>query len=400
MNNGFALQELLSRESKQISHLHSRFTLERIGRCRTAGQGYHLMACKTENQQVGCGHRQMQYHSCGNRHCPNCGGIRGEEWVEARKAELLPGAYYHCVFTLPEALNGLIMGNRRLMFKLLMDASAQSLLILGKDEKWLGGTLGITSILHTWGQTLSFHPHVHCIVSGGGITAENDWIKPKRENNQFLIPVGALRKVFKGLMMKGIRQLYQSQKLKTTGIDLDKLLQAVGYQKWNIYAKAPFKDAQGVVDYLGRYTHKIAITRHRVKQITQTDITFQYRDYKDGNKTKEMTLSHSEFARRFAQHVLPKRFVKIRHYGYLQNQNRSQRLAQIREKLKIPQPGPKVKIPSSLRLLEKYGVDIFKCPHCKTGRLEMVATTYTEPQTTSKLGRPLVWKVGETHPPP
>ncbi len=255
MNNGFALQELLSRESKQISHLHSRFTLERIGRCRTAGQGYHLMACKTENQQVGCGHRQMQYHSCGNRHCPNCGGIRGEEWVEARKAELLPGAYYHCVFTLPEALNGLIMGNRRAMFKLLMDASAQSLLILGKDENWLGGTLGITSILHTWGQTLSFHPHVHCIVSGGGITAENDWIKPKRENNQFLIPVGALRKVFKGLMMKGIRQLYQSQKLKTTGIDLDKLLQAVGYQKWNIYAKAPFKDAQGVVDYLGRYTH-------------------------------------------------------------------------------------------------------------------------------------------------
>ena len=156
--NGYALQQLLSRESKQISHLHSRFTLERIGRCRTAGQGYHLMACKTENQQVGCGHRQMQYHSCGNRHCPNCGGLRGEEWVEARKAELLPGAYYHCVFTLPEALNGLIMGNRRAMFKLLMDASAQSLLILGKDEKWLGGTLGITSILHTWGQTLSFHP--------------------------------------------------------------------------------------------------------------------------------------------------------------------------------------------------------------------------------------------------
>ena len=200
--------------------------------------------------------------------------------------------------------------------------------------------------------------------------------------------------------MDGIRRLDKAGKLKTVGIDLDKLLQAIGYQKWNIYAKAPFKDAQGVVDCLGRYTHKIAITRHRIKEISEKEIRFAYRDYKDGNKTREMTLSHSEFTRRFATHILPKRFVKIRHYGYLQNQNRSQRLAQIREKLKIPQPGPKVKIPSSLRLLEKYGVDIFKCPHCRTGRLEMVATTYSEPQTASKLGRHRVWKDGEMHPPP
>lgn len=200
--------------------------------------------------------------------------------------------------------------------------------------------------------------------------------------------------------MQGIRTLYQQCKLKTAGIDLDGLLQTVGYQKWNTYAKAPFKDAQGVVDYLGRYTHKIAITRHRVIEITETEITFQYRDYKEGNKQKEMTLSHGEFTRRFAQHILPKRFVKIRHYGYLQNQHRSQRLKQIREKLKIPQPGPKVKIPSSLRLMEKYGVDIFKCPHCQAGRLEVVATTYHEPKQRGKLSSHWVWKDGETKPPP
>jgi len=398
--NGYSLQQILAKESQQIKHLHSRFTLERISRCRTASQGYHLVACKGDKQKAGCGHSQMQYHSCGNRHCPNCGGLRGEEWVEARKTELLPGAYYHCVFTLPEALNPLIMGNRRALFTLLMDASAQALITLGKDQQWLGGTLGITSILHTWGQTLSFHPHVHCIVSGGGITKDYDWIHPKRKNNKFLIPVGALRKVFKGRIMDGIRKLSKEGKLKTVGIDLEKVLKRIGYQKWNIYSKSPFKDAQGVVDYLGRYTHKIAITRHRVKQITESEIRFAYRDYKDGDKTKEMTLSHGEFTRRFAQHILPKGFVKIRHYGYLKNQNRSERLKQIREKLKIPQPAPKVKVPTSLRLMEKYGIDIFMCPDCKTGRLERIATTYSEPKTANKLCRFWVWKDSEKHPPP
>jgi hypothetical protein len=397
---GYTLQQMLSKERMQISNLHTRFTLERIGQCRTAVRGYHLLECKAENREQGCGHSQVQYHSCGNRHCPNCGGLRGEEWVEARKAELLPGAYYHCVFTLPEALNSLIMGNRRVTYKLLMDASAQTLLILGKDEKWLGGTLGITSILHTWGQTLSFHPHVHCIVSGGGVKPDNSWIKPKRENHKFLIAKGALRKVFKGLMMDGIRKLHKAGKLKTAGIDLEKVLKTIGYQRWNIYAKAPFKDAQGVVDYLGRYTHKIAITRHRVKQITETEIRFAYRDYKDGNKSKEMTLSHGEFTRRFAQHILPKGFVKIRHYGYLKNQNRSQRLAQIREKLHIPQPAPKVKVPSSLRLLEKYGVNISKCPHCEKGKMEIMATLYREPANRGKLSASKGWKDGEMHPPP
>lgn len=400
-NHGPALQQLLGREGQKARKPHIRSTLTKIGHCRTANLGYHLLECQSAHpQESSCGHSQMQFHSCGNRHCPNCGGLRGEEWVEARKAELLPGAYYHCVFTLPDRLNGLIMGNRREMFKLLMDASAQSLLILGKDEKWLGGTLGISSILHTWGQTLSFHPHVHCLVSGGGITAENDWIKPKRENNQFLIPVGALGKVFKGLMMKGIRQLNQQGKLKTVGIDMDALLETIGFLKWNTYAKAPFRDAQGVVDYLGRYTHKIAITKHRVKAITDKEITFAYRDYKDGNKTKEMTLSHSEFARRFAQHILPRRFVKIRHYGYLQNQNRRNRLAQIRDKMKIPQPGPKVKVPSSLRLMEKYGTDIFKCPNCQTGRMVVKSTCYTAADKWKSEGSTAAFEGQKVVPPP
>ena len=369
-NHGPRLQQLLKQEGRKSPNPHIRTTLSKIGNCRTGELGYHMLGCQSVHpHESSCGHSRMQFHSCGNRHCPNCGALRGEEWVEARKHELLPTAYFHCVFTVPEILNGLIMGNRRELYKLLMDASAQTLLILGRDEKWIGGTIGVTSILHTWGQTLSFHPHVHCIVSGGGIDQAHNWVRHKREKGKFLFPAGAVRKVFKGLMMKGIRSLSQQGKLKTEGINLDELLQTAGYQQWNTYAKAPFRDAQGVVDYLGRYTHKIAITRHRVREITDTEITFRYRDYRDGNKEKEMTLSHSEFARRFAQHILPRRFVKIRHYGYLSNQGRTERLAEIRRNLKIPQPGPKVKVPGSLRLMEKYGTDIFKCPQCGTGRL-------------------------------
>ena len=399
-NFGPALQQLLKQEGKQAKNPHVKSTLTKIGNCRTASLGYHLLACEAEKKAQGCGHSHIQFHSCGNRHCPNCGSLRGEEWVESRKAELLPGSYFHCVFTVPEALNGLILGNRKAMFKLLMDASAQTLLILGKDEKWIGGTIGITSILHTWGQTLSFHPHVHCIVSGGGIDSQNNWVKHKRENQTFLFPAGAVRKVFKGMMMQGIRQLYQQGKLKTAGIDLDALLETIGYQKWNTYAKAPFKDAQGVVDYLGRYTHKIAITKHRIKEINETQIRFAYRDYKDGNKAKEMTLSHSEFARRFAQHILPRRFVKIWHYGYLTNQSRTRRLEQIREKLSIPKPGPKVKIPSSLRLMEKYGMDIFKCPQCKTGRLVVKQSSYQPAQKPIAKGSVQAFEGQKMEPPP
>lgn len=406
-NHGPGLQQVLKQEAQKAQNPHVRHTLHKIGQCRTHELGYHLLSCQSAQpaQSQGqtsesCGHSQMQFHSCGNRHCPNCGALRGEEWVEARKHELLPTAYFHCVFTVPEALNPLMMGNRRALYKLLMDASAQTLLLLGKDQKWIGGQIGITSILHTWGQTLSFHPHVHCIVSGGGIDQDNNWVKHKREKQTFLFPAGAVRKVFKGLMMKGIRTLNQQGKLKIQGIDMDQLLQEVGYQQWNTYAKAPFKDPQGVVDYLGRYTHKIAITRHRVIAITDTDITFRYRDYKDGNKQKEMTLSHGEFTRRFAQHILPRRFVKIRHYGYLSNHKRSERLQQIRRKLKIPQPGPKVKIPCSLRLMEKYGTDIFKCPKCQTGRLVVKHSHRPPNQKPMKAGSIEAFEGQKEVPPP
>jgi hypothetical protein len=371
-NFGWALQQLLSEEGAKAKHPQVRYVLSQIGQCRTAAMGYHLLGCKSENDGAGCGHSRMQYHRCGNRHCPNCGGMQGEEWVESRKHELLPTNYFHAVFTVPEALNSLILGNRRAMYQLLMDASAETLLTLGRDPKWIGGTIGLTSILHTWGQTLSFHPHVHCIVSGGGIDQDHNWIKHKRTKGNFLFPAGAVRKVFKGLMMRGIRKLHEQGQLQSKGLDLAAILRTIGSQQWNTYAKPPFKDAQGVVDYLGRYTHKIAITRHRIKEITPKEVRFSYLDYKDGNKAKEMTLSRVEFARRFALHILPRRLVKIRHYGYLSNHHRTTRLAKIREKMKIPQPGPKVKVPNSIRMVEKYGRDLFQCPECKTGRMEIL----------------------------
>lgn len=386
-NVGKALQAVLSEEGTHAQNPHVRRTLSQIGKCKTEALGYHVLSCKSEGSGEGCGHSRMLYHPCGNRHCPNCGGARVEEWVENRKRELLPTSYFHCVFTIPEELNSLVLGNRRTMYQLLMDASAETLLTLGKDPQWIGGTIGMTSILHTWGQTLSFHPHVHCIVSGGGIDCAHNWIKHKRQKATFIFPSGAVRKMFKGKMMHGIRRLYKQDKLKTEGHDMPELLRTIGEKKWNTYAKAPFKDPQGVVDYLGRYTHKIAITKHRIKEVNDKEIRFAYRDYNDGNKTKEMTLSRKEFTRRFALHILPKRFVKIRHYGYLSNHLRTERLTQIREKMKVPSPGPKVKVPSSIRLAEKYGKDLFQCPHCESGRMQILHTYRPTAEHPSMKGR-------------
>lgn len=372
VSNVQKLQQLFGQASLQPFNPYSKAVFTQLQHCHTAALGMHTYKCSDDH----CNSLHHQYHSCGNRHCPNCGGLKKEQWIEDLTADLLPTHYYHIVFTLPHEFNPLIMGNRKELFKLLFDAASKTLLQLSGDPQWLGGRCSITAILHTWGQELNFHPHVHCIVSGGGINDNNEWIKAKRSNGKFLFPPKALKTIYKGIFLKGLRALLSQQRLNVNGIDAEKLIKQAGYKTWNVHANAPFGNVASVVEYLGRYTHKIAITAHRILSITESSVLFKYKDYADGDKQKQMFLSHAEFLRRFEQHILPRRFVKIRHYGLLQNHGKIQRLNVIRKQLKLEPLQVKAKIPVSQRLLEKFGRDITLCPTCNKGKLVLVNISY------------------------
>jgi hypothetical protein len=296
--------------------------------------------------------------------------MKRDAWIEDRMHELLPTAYYHMVFTLPHELNPVIMGNRPKLFDALFAASSQTLLRHARMPEYLGAEPGITMVLHTWGQDLSFHPHVHCIVSAGGYDG-NRWIDAKRKNNRFLFPEKSMANMFKAMFMAVLEK--DSSILWNN--DKNAVLKAIRFKKWNVFAKAPFGSPDRVVEYLGRYTHKIAITKHRILEVNGSHVRFSYKDYADGSKTKQMLLPHAEFLRRFEQHILPKKFVKIRHFGYLRLQGKRERLAQIRSSLDMESAKPKVKIPFQIRMLEKYGKDISRCPCCGIGRMEVVFDT-------------------------
>ena len=299
--------------------------------------------------------------------------MKREAWIDNRVHELLPTPYYHVVFTLPHELNALILGNRKELFTLLFDSAAQTLLKHGTNDEYLGAEIGITMVLHTWGQDLSFHPHVHCIVSGGGYNqASQNWIPAKRSNNRFLFPSRSLAMMYKSIFMQAIEK---SSTLKWERINKNNVLKSIKYKKWNVYAKAPFGGPAQVIEYLGRYTHKIAITKHRIVQVTDTLIQFKYKDYADLNKTKTMWLTHQEFLRRFELHILPKRFIKIRHFGYLSNKNKHHKLALIRSSLSLSSLAEKIVIPVQIRMLEKYGKDISQCTCCNTGKLVRIYDT-------------------------
>jgi len=372
VSNAHQLQQLFGQAATQPFNTVSKQVFSKLHHCHTAANGVHTYRCNDGQ----CNQLHHQYHSCGNRHCPNCGGLKKEQWIENLTAELLPTSYYHVVFTLPHEFHSLILGNRRALFKLLFDAASQTLLQFAKDPQWLGGKCSITAVLHTWGQQLSFHPHVHCIVSGGGVDESDCWVKAKRSNDKFIFPVAALKAVFKGIFLKGLRQLVQQQTLQLEGIAVEEVIKKAGYKKWNVYAKSPFGSVANVVAYLGRYTHKIAITAHRIVSISEHSVLFKYRDYADDNLQKEMRLSHLEFLRRFELHILPKGFVKIRHYGLLQNHGKRKRLSKIRQQLKLSPLAPKVQVPVAVRMLEQYGKDITLCPKCNSGKLVLIHIDY------------------------
>lgn len=274
-------------------------TLSAIKHCRTAALGGHIDACHS------CGNISISYNSCRNRHCPKCQGKNKEDWIKARQAELLPVPYFHVVFTLPDALNSLAIHQPKLIYDTLFDATWQTLQLFGKNK---GLQMGMIAVLHTWGQNLSLHPHLHCIVPGGGIGDHQEW-QNIRKDGKFLFSVKALSKVFRAIYCKILAQkepiAYQS------------IRKELWAKSWVVFAKKPFGSSKSVVEYLGRYTHKIAISNRRVITVNQQNTTFSYKDYRQGGIKKTMTLSNGEFIRRFALHILPKRFVKIRHYGFL-----------------------------------------------------------------------------------
>ncbi len=373
-----SIQNILSQYHSSSGNQHVNHVINQLKNCRTSVLGYHLYKCSDYQ----CKKYKYQYHSCRNRHCPQCGSLQKDQWIEDRMKELLPVNYYHVVFTIPHELNSLVLGHRTILFNLLFDSATQTLMEFAKTPKHLGAIPGILSILHTWGQQLSFHPHIHCIVSGGGITKQNDqitWKNASRNKDDFLFPVKAMAIVFRGKFIQELKNLITNQAINfISDVDLKEFFNNLYKKEWIVYAKKPFGGPQQVIEYLGRYTHKVAISNHRIKAINaeKNSVTFEYKDYSDQNKIKQMELSADEFIRRFEQHVLPKHFTKIRSYGYLSNRTKKSNITQILVSLNLPAHPGKVKVPWNVRLLEKYKTDHSICPHCQQSTLVLIAILY------------------------
>jgi hypothetical protein len=320
------------------SHLawQHRKVLDAIVRCRTPALGGHRDQCRS------CAHQVISYNSCRNRHCPKCQGNARTKWLAARSAELLPVPYFHVVFTLPHELSALVLQNKRLLYDLLFRTSAATMLEVARDPKHLGADIGLLSVLHTWGQNLQHHPHVHCIVPAGGLTSDrSEWIA---SSSRFFLPVHVLGRVFRRKFADGLKQIFDQDKLQFHGSILSlaqpdcfhRFVHKLFRQKWVVYAKPPFGGAEHVLHYLARYTHRVAISNHRLVAFHDDRVSFRWKDYAHGGKQKIMTLAADEFLRRFLLHVLPKGLVRIRHFGLFANRRRTAMLALCRSLLGAP----------------------------------------------------------------
>ena len=335
--------------------------LRAIAACRTALLGGRRETCDH------CGATRLTFHSCRNRHCPACQGQASARWLEARRADLLPIPYFHVVFTLPHALNALAQGNPRAIYTLLFRAAADTLLTFGRDPRHLGGAIGITAILHTWSQTLAEHVHVHCLVTGGALSHDRTrWIHGRAA---FLFPVKALSIVFRAKYLEGLHHAFQSGQLTfaagTTPLAdaarFAALLAQLRATPWVVYAKRPFGGPAQVLQYLGRYTHRIAISNARLVSLVDGVVQFRWKDYADRGRTKIMALGVDEFLRRFLLHVLPRSFVRIRHFGLLANRQRRTLIARARDLMAAPAPA---KTAADARATD---IDLTQCPFCHQG---------------------------------
>jgi len=342
-----------------------------IMHCRTAALGGHVDICPR------CGgDRTISYNSCRNRHCPKCQAQARQRWVDARKQELLQTRYFHVVFTLPHELQTLILQNQAELYSLLFRTVAETLLEVAQNPEHLGANIGFFGILHTWGQNLLFHPHLHCVIPGGGPSLDHTrWIHPRYP---FFLPIGVLRKVFRGKFVDGLKRAFRQGRLTLAG-SIERLaepkcfaafLRTLFRQDWVVYAKPAFGGPEQVIRYLGRYTHRVAISNHRLVSFDGNSVTFRWRDYARGNKKRKMTVSADEFIRRFLVHVLPKGFVRIRHFGFMANYQRSQSLELCRKLLGMPPIAPSTDIvsTSAVRL----------CPICQAPMIVLQRLTAAE----------------------
>src|ERR1700741_2749718 len=343
--------------------------------CRTAALGGHV-------QYYDCGHCAISYNSCRNRSCPKCQGAARVQWLAERDAELLPVEYFHVVFTLPQQIARLALQNARRIYSILFRAVAETLLTIAADTQHLGAAIGFLAVLHSWGHPLNFHQHIHCVVPGGGISPDHSrWIPCRRYRKSFFLPGKVLGRYFRKRFLIHLRRSFQKGKLQFHGelqsfgdpMAFEALCQKAGRMNWVVYAKRPFGGPEQVLKYLARYTHRVAISNRRLLSMEDGRVTFEWKDYADGNQTKTMTLEAVEFIRRFLLHVLPSGFVHIRHFGFLANRNRKEKLALCRSLQPAPQMvtetdahTPGIRDSTTEELLSR------RCPVCNTGRLILI----------------------------
>jgi hypothetical protein len=350
--------------------------LTELAACRTAALGGHVHECDA------CGRREISYNSCRNRHCPKCQGAARAAWLEARRGELLPVSYFHLVFTLPHELAPLALVNAKAVYGLLFQAARDTLLEVAANPRRLGARIGGLLVLHTWGQNLEHHPHVHCVVPGGGLSPGGTrWIHGPSE--KFLLPVKVLSAVFRGKFLDGLDRLWQRGQLQFPG-QLAALSQAgawtplcaaVAKKPWIVYAKPPFGGPEQVLKYLARYTHRVALSNDRLLELKDSRVTFTWKNYAAGGQRQKMTLSAVEFLRRFLQHVLPKGLVRIRHFGLWANRHRQANLARCRKLLRaaaeVPDPpAPPAEHPAPPAAVAER--EASRCSRCQSGSMRLV----------------------------
>ena len=351
-----------------------RRVMRAITACRTAALGGHVEACDS------CKHQRIAYNSCRNRHCPKCQSLARAQWIEQRQEELLDTQYFHVVFTLPEEVAAIAYQNKAVVYNLLFAATAQTLRTIAADPKHLGAEIGFFAVLHTWGQNLTHHPHLHCVVPGGGLSADGQrWIACRPG---FFLPVRVLSRFFRRRFLELLGQAFDGGELEFFGA-LQNLRERNTFQRhldplrdkeWVVYAKAPFAGPQQVLDYVGRYTHRVAISNNRLLNIEDGKVSFRWKDYRDDSAQKIMTLEANEFIRRFLLHVLPQGLQRIRYYGLMGNRHREEKLAKCRQLLDMAPNMPAatdVEAPSDYR--DRYqaltDVSLHQCPICRVGRM-------------------------------
>lgn len=362
MDSPATVQGALSRFlSEHPLDAHRRKVCGHLLACRTEAMGGSLMRCDQ------CGGEQRWYHGCRDRHCPQCQGRATRIWAERQHEAVLPVAYYHLVFTLPHRLNGWVQLHPKVIYRLLFYCAWHTLKAFGRNPKHLGGQLGMSAVLHTWGQTLIQHVHLHCLVPGGAIADDGQWHAAK---GHYLFPVRALSRHFRGAMVSALRQCAEAGELSriTRPGEIERILNALMEKDWVVYTKSCLNHTDSVVDYLARYSHRIAITHARILSVDESGVALRYKDYADNNRSKTMHLDGEEFVRRYLLHVLPKGFTRIRHYGFLAGCCRTQRLAQIREALEVTQ-----EIAKEPNANAKNEMPDYRCPRCKIGHLRLIA---------------------------